>query len=400
MTAYLLLAAMAWAGATRGGTDARDLVIVFVLVAASVATAQARPSAGLGPWAASGVLLAYLIVNGPLRRGWSLDSVRMPLLILIVAMALLAVAGMNASDREVLTAGLIILGTLQAVIALVAVIVSAVSGGVDLSVPPRGEGLLGFPNGLGVLLVGTSILTLRQLIRGRRRAVAGMALIVQVTAILATGSRIAILIMGILIVVTVVVRSATVRGRREAGLAAWPRPAGYVLAVCATVAGVAMVAWRTVVEPNEDRPQLWVEAMQRIAAAPLFGEGAPAKAFELVSESSRVTTSAHNEILQWTLEYGLVGVGLAGAVILLALRGTRPWSRGDRWALVAAAALLASGLTGFSPRITVVALAAVVLVGLGASPAPEGLRDRPPLPPARLRRRAVDRSRRARPDPR
>lgn len=376
MTAYLLLAAIAWAGATRGGTDARDLAIVFVLVAAAAVAARARPRADAALWAAVGLLLAYLIIDGPLRTGWSLESIRMPVLVVLVTLTLLAVGAMSTADREVVIAGLIILGTLQALIALAAVMFAAISGGAGLSVPARGEGVLGFPNGLGILLVGTSVLTVRQLTRARHRALLAIALVLQAAAILATGSRMAILIGSILLIATFVARFAAPRAHERA--AVWQRPTGYVLAAGAVTAGAAIVIWRTLVEPNEDRPQLWAEAAGRIWAAPLFGEGAPARAFELVSRSSRVTTSAHNEILQWTLEYGLVGLGLVVAVILLAFRGSSARSRGDRWALVAAIAVLASGLTGFSPRITVVALAAAALMGLGVTdpPAADGSRRR------------------------
>lgn len=369
MTAYLLLAAIAWAGATRGGTDARDLAIAGALVAVAMVAARAWPRDHPALWVTWGVLLAYLVADGPLRTGWSLDSIRMPVLIVLVTMAFLTVSRMRAGDREVLISGLIILGTLQAVIALAAAVVSAIGRGTELSTPLRGEGVLGFPNGLGILLVATSVLTVRQLTRARRRGILASALGVQVAAILVTGSRSAILIGGILVVVALAVRfAAPAAGRRSL---MWRRMTGYGLVLCAAAAGAAVVAWRTVAEPSEDRPQLWLEAVQRIGAAPLLGEGAPAGAFGLVSRESRVTTSAHNEVLQWVLEYGLIGLGLAVAVVVLALRGTRAWSRGDRWALVAALALLVSGLTGFSPRITVVALAAAVLLGLGVTAAPD-----------------------------
>lgn len=65
-------------------------------------------------------------------------------------------------------------------------------------------------------------------------------------------------------------------------------------------------------------------------------------------------------------------------MIVLALRSSRPWRLGDRWLQVAALALLASGLTGFSPRISAVALAAAVLIGLSA-PRAEQAPDQAPV---------------------
>ncbi|MGW9587305.1 O-antigen ligase family protein [Microbacterium sp. NPDC055455] len=363
MTACLVLTAIAWAVATRGATDLRDLAVLLALLVAAVVVARAWPRRDPALWTAIGAVIVWLIANGPLRTGWSLESVRVPILVVLVTLTVIVVGRMRSSEREMLLAGLVVVGSLQAAIALVSWAVLAAG---SASGPARAEGLLGFPNGLGILLVATSIVALREIERRRGGRLLPAALLLQVAAILATGSRTAILIGAIVVCAWLALRTARWRagaGRSAVGSAR----ARHVLVVSTLGVGTAVVLWRTAVEPNEDRPHLWLEALQRIAAAPITGEGAPAAAFRIASPASRVTTSAHNEILQWTLEYGLVGLGLAVAVIVLALRSSRPWRLGDRWLQVAALALLASGLTGFSPRISAVALAAAVFIGLSAA---------------------------------
>ncbi|WP_461189964.1 O-antigen ligase family protein [Arthrobacter sp. Z4-13] len=272
----------------------------------------------------------------------------MPLLVLIAALTALAVRRMSAQERDILVTGLIVLGCLQSIIALVEL---SVTVAMALSVSPRAASLLGSPNGLGMLLVATSILTAREVDR-RGGWLTAVALLLQGCALLATSSRTAILIASVLVIAYAITH------------AGWKRR---LLAAAGLAVAVAVVIWRTAPERNQDRYYLWQESLRRIAGEPLLGEGPSPAPFTPTYPGARITTHAHNEVLQWGIEYGLVGTGLGLIVIVLALRSVRRPIGGDRWLQFAALALLMSGLTDFTLRITAVTLTAAALTALAVS---------------------------------
>lgn len=360
MTPYLLLAALAWTVAARGGTGGRDLIVVLGLLVVAVFAGRAWPRRNLALWAAVAALLCWLVADGPLRSDWTLGTVRMPLLVAITALTALVVHRMNGRERDTLVTGLVLVGCLQAVIALGEVVMWAV---IEPSVSPRVGALLGSPNGLGMLLVATSVLTVRELDR-RGGWLPVAALVLQGSALLATGSRTAILVASLLLVGYVATHAGWRRG---------------MLAAAGLAVGIAVVAWRTVTE-RQDRPGLWLEALRRIADQPLVGEGPASAPFLLASPGARITAHAHNEVLQWGVEYGLVGIVLGVVVLVLAIRSVRRPFGGDRWLQLAALALLVAGLTDFTLRITAITLTAAVLTTLavtGSRPAPAHTADLP-----------------------
>lgn len=341
---YLVLAAIAWTVATRGGSTLRDLVIVLVLLVVATVAGRAWPRRNVALWAAFTALLCWVVIDGPVRAGWTLESVRAPLLLVIAALTALVVRRMSAQERDTVATGLIVIGCLQAAFALGEVALTTTSAPPGM---PRAGALLGSPNGLGILLVATCVLTARELDR-RGGWLPAAALLLQGGALLATGSRTAILVAAVLLVGYVATHSG------------WK---GGLLAGAGLAAGMAVVAWRTLSEP-QDRPRLWLESLRRIADQPLLGEGPASAPFVLPSPGSRVTTHAHNEILQWGVEYGLVGIGLGVVVLVLVLRSVRQPLGGDRWLQLAAAAVLVAGLTDFTLRITALTLAATALTTL------------------------------------
>ncbi|QBR92723.1 O-antigen ligase family protein [Nocardioides euryhalodurans] len=372
MTAYVLLAAVAWAVATRGGTGPRDLALVLVLLALAVVTARARPPRHVSLGVTMVALLLWLLVAGPLRTGLTLEGVRVPLLVVGVVLTVLATRRLDHAEREVFLGGMVVLGCLHAVVALgeLAVAVSQ-----RLPYPARVDSLLGSSNGLAMLLVATSVLTVREIAhRGGR--LPALALLVQGAAVIATGSRTAIALAAVLLV------------GYAASRPGW-RPRA--VATCGVLAGGAMVAWRFATEPPEPRPHLWREALARIADHPLMGAGPEPAEFSLSAADARATTHAHDELLQWGVEYGLVGVGLALLVLVLAVRTTRPYGQGDRWALLAATILLSAGLVDFTLRITALAVVAAALATLGLTDPP------PPRAAAPPASRATSRDTRVRP---
>jgi len=351
VTAYLLLAALAWTVASRGGTSLRDLLVVSLLLVVAMIAGRAWPRRTVAVWAALAALVGWLLIDGPLRVGFELETVRMPLLVAIAAMTVLVVRRLNVAGRETLLSGLIAVGCLQSVIALGEL---AATAPFDLTAAPRASALLGSPNGLGILLVATSVLTARELHR-RGGVLLIAALVLQGCALIATGSRTAILVGSILLIGYLATRTEWIyRALAAAGLAA----------------GAAMVIWRTATEPHHDRPHLWGEALRRIADQPLVGEGPASAPFSPAAPGAGITTHAHNELLQWAMEYGLVGLGLALLVLVLAFRSVGRPLGGDRWVTFAALAVLAAGLTDFTLRITALTLAAAALVAL-AMPHPD-----------------------------
>jgi O-antigen ligase len=345
MTAYLLLAALTWAVASRGGTGLRDLLVVVGLLVAAMIAGRAWPRRGAALWVAFAALMCWLLTIGLTLTGFTLETVRMPLLVLIAALTSLVVGQMSVLTRDMLVIGLILVGCLQSMIALVELTAAAST---ELPASARAAALLGSPNGLGILLVGTSVLTAREVgLRGGRLPVA--ALLLQGSALLATGSRTALVIASVLLVGYVAAHSGWKRG---------------LLAIAGFGAAVTVVIWRTASEQQQERPHLWQESLRRIADRPLLGEGPAPAAFTPAFPGARITTHAHNELLQWGVEYGLFGLGLALVVMVLALRTVRRPIGGDRWLQLAALALLLSGLTDFTLRITALTLTASALAAL------------------------------------
>jgi O-antigen ligase len=341
----MLLAALAWTVASRGGTGVRDLVVVLGLLVVAMIAGRSWPRRDVALWTAFAALMCWLVTVGLLRTGLTIETVRVPLLVVIAALTALVVRRMGARERDTLVTGLVVVGCLQSMIALVQLTVTV---SIDLSVSPRASALLGSPNGLGMLLVATSVLTAREVER-RGGWLPAAALLLQSCALLATGSRTAILIASILLVGYV----ATHAGWKRGLLAA----AGFAVAV-------TVVIWRTATERHQDRPDLWQESLRRIADQPLLGEGPAPAPFTPAFPGARITTHAHNEFLQWGVEYGLVGIGLALVVVVLVLRSVRRPIGGDRWLQFAALALLISGLTDFTLRITALTLTAAALTAL------------------------------------
>ena len=353
MTAYMLLAAIAWAVATRGGTSPRDLLVVLLLLGTATVLTRAWPERNLIRTAAIIALLGWLLVAGPLRVGPTIESIRVPLLVVVATLTVAVVRRLDRENRETFLAGLVVLGCLHAVVALAEMAVTISRG---LEAPARASSLLGSPNGLGMLLVATSVLTAREVTR-RPGVLPTAALALQGCALLATGSRTALVVAAALLVGYAVARP----GWRIGSLAA-----------AGVIAGTVVVVWRFATEPPEQRPHLWLQALSRISDRPLMGEGPMSAPFSTSSAGARVTTHAHNEILQWGVEYGLVGVGLGLLVVLLSLRSMPALGNWDRWILVAGAALIAGAMTDFTLRITALTVAAAALAALTAANDPLG----------------------------
>jgi hypothetical protein len=114
----LLLAAVAWAVGSGGGTSTRDLLVIGILVV----TANKRPNLQLSQlmwYLPVAALLLWMLIDGPLRTGLHLESIRLPALVAVATMAVRSVASFDYDDRETFLNGLIVLGFAQGAIALV-----------------------------------------------------------------------------------------------------------------------------------------------------------------------------------------------------------------------------------------------------------------------------------------
>ena len=336
---------------------------MLLLLAVAAVTSKVRTLPD-GPLAIALVaLLAWLVAAGPLRVGFTLESIRMPLVVLVAYLTVRLAAHLNPGERATFLAGVVVLGCLHAVFALGELAVALSRG---LSAPSRSESLLGSPNGLGMLLVATAVLS-AYLLSQRGRWLLCLALLLQGGALLATGSRTAIGVGAVMLVWFAYTRPG------------WPLKA---LAAAVLLLGSSLVAWRFATEPLEQRPHLWQEAFSRIVDSPLMGQGPTPAPFLPSVPDARVTTHAHNELLQWGVEYGLIGVALGVLVLWIGIRRLGPLDHNDRWVLVAAAALLVAGLADFTLRIPALAVLAAALVTLGLtdwSPGQAGsTRQRPP----------------------
>src|SRR4051812_24607516 len=84
---YVLLGCLAWTVGTRGGTSPRDLALVTTVLVVAVATTSFPvrwPPEALGLSLCT--LLLWTIIDGPLRVGISLTSMR-PAALLMIALA-------------------------------------------------------------------------------------------------------------------------------------------------------------------------------------------------------------------------------------------------------------------------------------------------------------------------
>jgi O-antigen ligase len=341
---YLLLAAIAWCMATGGGTGIRDLAVVGVLSTAAflVGAALADIRFQIVPTARTAMflaLLAWLIIDGPLRSDLELDTIRVPILIWFAFLTIHAVRFLNGAQRTRVLQGLIVLGTVHGLIAITDV-VRDFALGVHTTPLARADSLLDNANALGVVLVATAALTARELQR-QWTALLGTALGVQAVALLLTASRLAIL------------TALCMLGWYWMTQATWTARA--LLALWVAMA-ILVLAFRFTHSPPDQRLYVWIAAAERIALRPIIGHGPIPEVYDLPVAEAPPTTHAHNEVLQWTTEYGLIGLVLAAGTLVLAFRYVhRTWPR-DGWLMAAAIGLLASGLADFSLRITAITI--------------------------------------------
>lgn len=352
----LIIAAIAWGMVTRGATGGWDLVIVVVLLftalVANGSAAMRRVPRGLVVLFV--VLETWLVVVGPVRSGLSLETARTPILAGVAYLTVVIVARLDGSQRVHVVRGLIVVGTAHAFLAISEVGGRWLASGEVPGVTVRAGALVGYANALGVVLIATAVLTVRELER-RSTAWLGGALAVQAVGILATGSRLALL--GALL------------------LLAW-----YATTQASQRSSVPVIGWAVAallvlglrfVESAPTRLHLWASAVRRIAERPVAGRGTQAQIFAIDVPDAQMTTHAHNELLQIGVEYGLVGLILLLATLAVAFQARAGRRPPDRWMAIAAIALAAGGLTDFTLRITVVLVVAATLATLAMTVAPQ-----------------------------
>ena len=348
-----VLAVFAWCAATRGGTGPVDLAVVCAALGALLLLAVRStgiPSRMLtGGTALFLALQAWLLVDGPLRQGWDLETLRVPALCTAAFLTVGTVARFDLRQRELLVRGFITVGVLHAVITLAGALESM--GSCTCLQLTRAEGLLGSPNVLGVMLVTTAALTARELHRHWTPALL-VALVVQGLAVLLTQSRQA-LVAALCMVAWYWTR------------ASWKR---VVVLLPWIVSAVVVVVVRSAHSPPDQRLFLWLAAARRISEHPIVGHGPAPEVYRLPLARARLTTQAHNEVLQFTADYGLVGLALLLTVLIVALRSVRQPVTLDRWQVAAGAGLLISGSVDFTLRVTAVAILAAAVAALALLP--------------------------------
>jgi O-antigen ligase len=284
----------------------------------------------------------WVVVDGPVRSGLRYETLLVPALLLMVYLTVRTVDTLEKVEREQLFQGLILLGTAHSVIAIGQAAASLVAeAGI-----PRADSLLGNSNALGLVLVATATLTIRELTHHRVPLLFG-ALALQLLAVLATGSRIAI-VAALLPLGWYWVAVATPRAKML--ILPWGAAAAAVFAV------------RYAQSLPDQRLQLWTVALSRIRDHPAFGLGPTFRPYDLPMDQARPTTHAHDEVLQWTVDYGAVGLALGLSTLVLAVRSTSRRGAGERLVFAAGISLLAGGLTDFSLRITAVVVVAAALM--------------------------------------
>jgi hypothetical protein len=343
--ALLVVAAIAWTSAAGGGTSTVDLVLVVVALVAALALAATRAPSRAGSTRTTAAVVAlelWLLVTAAGPSGeWTVETVRVPVLVLIVGLTVHIVGRLGPEQRELVAGSLIVIGSVHGAAAVVEFVLEVASAD-----PVRADGLLDNPNALGMLLVATGSSTLREIARSPSRS-ARLALVVQGVALLLTGSRWALLVC-LLLVVPRAVRGASHR----------------VLAVTGLWSGVALaIAVRRLTVGGWDRLGLWRAALPEIAARPLAGRGAEPRLIDVPGWRVRPTTHVHNEVLQLAVEHGLVAIALVAVIAGLAVRALPDRPR-DKWLTVAAVALLSSGLIDFGLRVTAIALTTAAIAAL------------------------------------
>ena len=355
----LIVAAVAW-GLTTGGTSALDLVVtICLLTGAWIACPRAtRPVGTLGSTGAAAVI-ATMLVLGVGHDGLGGDGIRVAVLTATALLVALVGTSLSRVDRLWVVDGLIALGTLHAAVAVAAFATSLVSeSSSDLGT--RISGLRASPNTLAALLVATAAVTSwrashPQSVR-TSKAAAGpdrlwILLAIQCLGIVATGSR-----FGLLAVAGLLLWAA-----RRTTSRLWS-----VGLVSAGFVGVAVVAVALVAVPTA-RIELWSAALRRSFESPWTGLGTTSE--PLVDHSAGVpaTSFAHNEILQVAIEFGVpLTIGL---VVVVTAFVRRHHSSMDRGLMVAAAAVVASGMIDVTLRSTPVLIVAALCVGAATAPA-------------------------------
>ena len=345
----LLVGAIAWCTATRGAVDPAEMAVAATLVFAAWLT-SAQPnkrrrsrSAHVG-LALVLTLFVWLVVDGPMHVGLAIEAVRIPFLVVLVVLAASTVSRLDDRQIDAALLGVVALGVVHAWLAVASSVVqlpSVVQGG-DFH---RATSLVGNPNALGTILIATGCLTLREVLRRPSKVLAG-GLALQAVALLLTASRLALAI-ALCVVAACGLRSGSLRVRKL--LLAW-----------GTLA-VAVFAFRVASSPPNPRPALWAAAVSRISEHPLIGSG-PVLQVYFAHPSRQATTHAHNELLQFAVDYGLVGLALGLAALAAMIPGLVAGLRADSWLAAAAVTLCATGLADFGLRITAIALLAAVLL--------------------------------------
>jgi O-antigen ligase len=345
----LLVGAIGWCTATGGAVDPPEMVVAAALVFAAWLT-SARPDKARSPrsthiqLALVLSLIVWLIVDGPMRVGLDIESVRVPYLLFLVVLAASTVSRLDDRQIEAALLGVVAVGVVHAGLAVAGLVAQlpSVAEGRDFH---RATSLLGNPNALGVVLVATGCLTLREAQRWPSKVLAG-GLALQAAALLLTASRLALAI-ALCVVAVFGLRSGSLRAKKL--LLAWG------------ILAMAVFAVRVASSPPDPRPALWVGAVSRISEHPLIGSG-PVLQVYFAHPSRQATTHAHNELLQFAADYGLVGLALGIAALATVVPGLVAGLRADPWLAAAAVALCATGLADFGLRITAIALLAVVLL--------------------------------------
>jgi hypothetical protein len=289
LPAGLLIGAIAWCTATRGAVDPPEMVVAATLVFAAWLTSVRRNKirrsrSAYIVRALVLTLFVWLIVDGPMRVGLTIEAVRVPFLVFLVVLAASTVSRLDDRQIEAALLGVVALGLVHAGLAVagsVAQLPSVVQGG-DFY---RATSLVGNPNALGVILVATGCLTIREVLRRPSMVLAG-GLALQAVALLLTASRLALAI-ALCVVAVCGLRSGSLRVKKL--LLPWG------------VLALAVFAFRTASSPPNPRPALWVAAVSRISEHPLIGSG-PVLQVYFAHPSRQATTHAHNELLQFAVD--------------------------------------------------------------------------------------------------
>ena len=134
------------------------------------------------------------------------------------------------------------------------------------------------------------------------------------------------------------------------------------------ISAVVVVAVRSAHSPPDQRLFLWIAAFRRISEHPLAGHGPAPEVYRIPLARVRLTTQAHNEILQFTADYGVVGLALLVTVLIVAIGSVRQPVTLDGWQVAAGAGLLISGSVDFTLRVTAIAILAAAVTALALPP--------------------------------